>query len=158
MTVLADAGPLEAEILALWLADLVLARRLCWRAPIPLLAIVIAHPRAAARRPRDRAPAIPIGRRRSLAPMRWRPATRTPWPPIFPGAPRSLLAVAPKLRAKGAGRVVALLLTDDCVSPTRAAKVARLSDRAARRLFDRLIDLGAVREISGRPSFRLYGL
>jgi uncharacterized protein DUF1403 len=60
--------------------------------------------------------------------------------------------------AKGAERVVALLLADDCVSPARAAKVARLSDRAARRLFDRLTDLGAVRELSGRPNFRLYGL
>jgi predicted ArsR family transcriptional regulator len=62
------------------------------------------------------------------------------------------------LRAKGAGRVVELLLDDDAVSPARAAKLARLSDRAARRLFDRLIALGAARELSGRPNFRLYGL
>ena len=71
---------------------------------------------------------------------------------------RSSLAAQPKLRAKGAGRVVELLLGDDAVSPARAAKLARLSDRAARRLFDRLIELGAVRELSGRPNFRLYGL
>ena len=69
-----------------------------------------------------------------------------------------LIALAPKLRAKGSGRVVALLLADDCVAPTRAAKVARLTDRASRRLFDRLVDLGTVRELSGRPNFRLYGL
>jgi hypothetical protein len=69
-----------------------------------------------------------------------------------------LLAVAPKLRAKGASRVVALLLADDCVMPARAAKVARLSERASRRLFDRLMAHGAVRELSGRPNFRLYGL
>jgi len=62
------------------------------------------------------------------------------------------------LRAKGAERVVALLLADDCVSPARAAKSSRLSDRSARRLFDRLVELGAVREFSGRPNFRLYGL
>jgi len=62
------------------------------------------------------------------------------------------------LRAKRASRVVELLLAEDCVAPSRAAKIAGLSDRGARRLFDRLVDLGAVREMSGRPSFRLYGL
>ena len=58
-----------------------------------------------------------------------------------------LLALAPKLRAKGAARVIELLLADDAVSPARAEKIAGLSDRAARRLFDRLVELGAVREL-----------
>ena len=44
MTVLAAAAPLEAEILALWLADLTLARRLFLRAPIPLLAVSTGRP------------------------------------------------------------------------------------------------------------------
>ncbi|WP_371134882.1 DUF1403 family protein [Methylocystis sp.] len=61
-------------------------------------------------------------------------------------------------RAKKATRVVDLLLADDCVSASRAAKTAGLSDRAARRLFDRLNELGAVRELTGRANFRLYGL
>ncbi|MBG0803102.1 DUF1403 family protein [Methylocystis sp. H4A] len=51
-----------------------------------------------------------------------------------------------------------MLLDDDCVSPARAAKRAKLSDRSARRLFDRLIELNVVRELTGRDNFRLYGL
>ena len=66
--------------------------------------------------------------------------------------------MAPKLRAKRASKVVDLLLAEDCVSPAEAARQAPMTDRAARRLFDRLVTLGAVRELTGRPAFRLYGL
>jgi predicted ArsR family transcriptional regulator len=62
------------------------------------------------------------------------------------------------LRARGAGRVIDMLLADDAVTPAAAAARAGLSDRAARRLFDRLVALGAVRELSGRDVFRIYGL
>ena len=70
----------------------------------------------------------------------------------------TLIAVAPKLRAKPASKIVDLLLAEDCVSPAEAARQAPMTDRAARRLFDRLLALGAARELTGRPSFRLYGL
>jgi hypothetical protein len=33
-----------------------------------------------------------------------------------------------------------------------------MSDRAARRLCDRLVDLGTLRELTGRDTFRLYGV
>ncbi|WP_170162601.1 DUF1403 family protein [Methylocystis hirsuta] len=69
-----------------------------------------------------------------------------------------LSSVAPKLRAKKAARVVDLLLADDCVSPARAAKTAGLSDRAAPAAVRSARALGAVRELSGRANFRLYGL
>ena len=35
---------------------------------------------------------------------------------------------------------------------------ATMSSRSMRRLFDRLVALGAVRELTGRSAFRLYGL
>jgi hypothetical protein len=155
--VLAAAAPVEAEILALWLADLALAQKLGWERPLPLLATAIAQPalRRDGRRPRPGDPdwdvvvagayALAAADAYALAGELARRAER-------------LLAVEPKLRTKGAARVVALLLGEDCVAPARAAKVARLTDRAARRLFERLIALEAVRELSGRPSFRLYGL
>ncbi len=65
---------------------------------------------------------------------------------------------APNLHAKGVARVIEMLLADDCVAPARTASRAKLSDPVARRLFDRLIELNVVRELSGRSSFRLYGL
>jgi hypothetical protein len=65
-----------------------------------------------------------------------------------------LKAVSPKLRARGAGDAVEMFLTRDAVAPS----VLPLPDRAARRLCDRLVDLGAVRELTGRDTFRLYGV
>jgi Protein of unknown function (DUF1403) len=70
----------------------------------------------------------------------------------------TLIAVAPKLRSKAAAKIVDLLLAEDCVSPAEAARYAPMTDRAARRLFDRLVTSSAARELSGRPTFRLYGL
>ena len=68
----------------------------------------------------------------------------------------TLTDAGPKLRAKGKGRAVQALLDDDAVSA--AAPIPNLSDRARRRLFERLVTLGAARELTGRPTFRLYGL
>ncbi|RWP96665.1 DUF1403 family protein, partial [Mesorhizobium sp.] len=67
-----------------------------------------------------------------------------------------LLAAAPKLRAKGAGDIIFLLLSEDAVSGSLTTK--NLSRFAARRLFERLQQLDAVRELSGRTTFRLFGL
>ena len=65
-----------------------------------------------------------------------------------------LTEVAPKLRAKGAGAAVEMFVTRDAVAPSALP----LPDRAARRLCDRLVDLGAARELTGRDTFRLYGV
>jgi hypothetical protein len=71
-----------------------------------------------------------------------------------------LMAITPKLRAKGAAAAVDLFLTRDALSPSLALTGLEvgMSDRAARRLCDRLVGLGVIRELSGRDTFRLYGL
>ena len=66
-----------------------------------------------------------------------------------------LRAMVPKLRAKGAARAVDLILSHDALAPSA---LDFMSDRAARRLCDRLVALGAVREMTGRDTFRLYGV
>jgi hypothetical protein len=67
-----------------------------------------------------------------------------------------LRAVTPKLRAKGSDGAVALFLNRDAVAPS--ALTSLRSDRAARRFCDRLVEVGAVRELTGRDTFRLYGI
>ena len=157
-SVFPDAPAAEAEILALWVFDLALAIRLRWPRPVPLIATKILDPAlrsdggAAAKA--GRPSLVERRRRRDRARRRLRPRPRRR------SSRRSdtLIAVAPKLRAKPAAKIVDLLLAEDCVSPAEAARHAPMTDRAARRLFDRLVALGAAREFSGRPAFRLYGL
>jgi hypothetical protein len=67
-----------------------------------------------------------------------------------------LREIAPKLRAQGSDDAVALFLSKDALPPI--ALTSLRSDRAARRFCDRLVDLGAVRELTGRDMFRLYGI
>lgn len=76
----------------------------------------------------------------------------------------ALRAAAPKLRAKGSDAAVALFLSEDAVAPsTMLAPMIQgtdipMTDRAARRFCDRLANLGVVCELTGRPTFRLYGI
>lgn len=127
--------------LALWLGDAMLAQALGWDRPVPLLA---AHlPRAAFR----------------LQGAEWRAACCAAWGrgalaavDLHADLSRraAALRAAPLRRpGKDAAATIAALLTEDAVAA---------HDRAARRLFDRLTALGLVRELTGRTSFRLYGL
>lgn len=76
----------------------------------------------------------------------------------------ALRTVAPKLRSKGSAAAVDLFLTEDAVAPSsmlspriRGTSIP-MTDRAARRFCDRLVELGVARELTGRPTFRLYGI
>lgn len=76
----------------------------------------------------------------------------------------ALQAVAPKLRAKGSDAAVDLFLTEDAVAPASmlAPKIRgtsiSMTSRAARRFCDRLVELGVAQELTGRSTFRLYGI
>jgi hypothetical protein len=143
----------DCQPLALWLADAVLAHRLAWPAPVPLLA---AHLTGAGLRHA----ATNVGHDPSWiqdCSRAYARAAAGAWDRYAELGHRAdrLLAAAPKLRSKEADTMVATLLSEDA-QPARGGQAT--SDRSSRRLFERLVSLGAVRELTGRPSFRLYGL
>jgi hypothetical protein len=80
----------------------------------------------------------------------------------------AVTAAAGTLRTRDEGRGLALLLGDDSVAPWRMAGKAVASgspgrggmgsDRAARRFCESLHAHGALRLLTDRPAFRLYGL
>lgn len=147
----------DAVLLGWWLADLAIAARLRWPFAVPLL---VTQARGPAFRNADGRGKIRPGEEKferavcvALA-QAAAEACRLAHT-IAPRAAR-LLAVAPKLRAKGAGEVVQMLLDQDAVSGT--LQTQKLTRWGTRRLFDRLQTFDAVRELSGRSTFRLYGL
>ena len=136
----------RAEVTALILADAAIAQALGWDHLMPLLAAGLK--RADLRKVGDdlrltchRAIVSSVAEAVLLTADLARRAAR-------------LKAVAPKLRAKGARGAVEMFLTRDAVAPSALP----LPNRAARRLCDRLVNLGAVRELTGRDTFRLYGV
>jgi phage-related tail protein len=137
-------------ILASMLADLALARRMGWPIATPLFGA--AAPHISAVRTADADGYAKIVRAALAACARAREIDRR--------AAR-LLALAPKLRSKGAEHAIAVLLADDVAAAAAlvGSGAAGLgSDRAARRLLERLVAQGGLRELTDRPTFRLYGL
>ncbi len=143
-TVLTDAP--RAEVPALILADAGLAQALGWDHVVPLLAAGL-----------KRADLRKRGADLRLACHRAALASSIEAVRLAADLTRRttrLRAVAPKLRAKQAGAAVEIFLSRDAVVPSALP----LPDRAARRLCDRLVNLGALRELTGRDTFRLYGV
>lgn len=140
-------GNPRAETEALILADAVLAVSMRQTHILPLLALAL-KPRDLRLRGEElrlachRAVVLGAGQAVPLAAELVRAAAR-------------LRAVVPKLRARGAARAVDLFLSRDVLAPSA---LDFMSDRAARRLCERLVELGAIRELTGRDTFRLYGV
>ncbi|WP_245263438.1 DUF1403 family protein [Azorhizobium doebereinerae] len=152
----AAAGP-RAEVLAWWCADLALAARFRWPVAFPLLATQIHAPMLRGGPGRRR---IRPGEEGFVSAVYVAAAAGGAEACRIAGEiaarARRLEAATPKLRTKGAGDAIWRLLEDDAVAGSLTTPA--LSRWAARRLFERLHEFEAVRELSGRPTFRLYGL
>jgi hypothetical protein len=143
---------------ALWAFDSALALRLRWPRPLPLIATRILDPSIRSNEGRRPRPGELGWEKIAAGALALAATSALDLAANLSRRAETLLTVAPKLRAKPAAKIVDLLLAQDCVAPAEAARCAPMTDRAARRLFDRLLALGAARELTGRPTFRLYDL
>ena len=146
------------EAVALLCADIILTRALGWHRPLPLFGLYVSRKtlrsvsegedvRVACHIVIARAAQDTLRVAHELA----RRAAR-------------LRDIAPKLRSKGSDEAVQLFLTEDAILPsTMLSRTIRgsstsMTPRSARRFCERLIEFGVVRELTGRATFRLYGV
>lgn len=168
------AGEGHGEVIGLMQADAGLATTLGWERPVPLAAVVIGDPLW--REGKERRPFRVGGegweaRRMAVFGLAaWRAHALAV---DLARRAETLTEAADRLRTRDGGAGVRLILADDCVAPWRMAGNARThdeaggpglgqkglgSDRAARRFCESLHAMGALRLLTDRPTFRLYGL
>jgi len=146
------------EAVALLCADVVLARSLGWHEPLPLLGL---HLKRDALRAAANGEDVRLACHEAVA-----HASQDTVRLAHDLARRAgrLRAIAPKLRSKGSEEAINLFLSEDAVlpssmlSPTIRGTSTTMTPRSARRFCERLIELGVIRELTGRSSFRLYGV
>ena len=146
------------EAIALLCADIILARSLGWHETLPLFGL---HLKRDALRAATNGEGILILCHAAVA-RASEDAVRLAYD-LARRAGR-LRAIAPKLRSKGSDEAINLFLSEDAVlpssmlSPTIRGSSTTMTPRSARRFCERLIELGVIRELTGRSSFRLYGV
>lgn len=146
----------DAEPLAWWAADLAFSLRMQWRYPVPVLSTLVFAAAFRGSDGRRLKPVSPEFERAAYIAVIAASSEALSLATDMASRARRLCDIAPKLRARGADEIVRRLLNEDALAGSVATK--DLSRWAARRLFERLVSLDAVRELSGRDSFKIYGL
>lgn len=149
----------RAERLACFLADVIIAKSLGWDRPYPLTALHLTKSNL-----RDLRNAAVEAETTVQAVMAKGAQSTFRLANQLTARAEALRTVAPKLRSRGSEDAVTLFLSEDAVapfgvlSPHIRGTLTPMTGRAARRLCDRLVELGVVKELTGRPTFRLYGV
>lgn len=142
-----------ATPLVFWMGDLILAKRMRWSTAVPILslrmsAVEMKYPRFS-----------PVGE--DAVQRMYRALANGAVEACRVGASMekrsdALLAALPGVRTKGAEKLARALLIEDAVPGF--SDYDGISRFAVRRFMERLEQSGAVSELSGRATFRLYGL
>ena len=160
VSVLADivqAFPRQ-EAIGLLCADVILARSLGWARPLPLCGLYVDRKTL-----RAASEGEDIGLACHAAVARAAQDVVRVAHDLARRAAR-LRAIEPKLRSKGSSDAVRLFLSEDAIiispmlTPTIRGSSRSMTPRSALRLCERLVELGVVRELTGRKTFRLYGV
>jgi hypothetical protein len=147
----------DVEVLAWWLGDWVLAKRLGWDLPVPFF--LAQRYSGAFRTSAGKGRVAPgeqgFNRAVSMALVHGTEDVLLMANEIGRRADRTIASSA-TIRTKGGDRIIRQLLSEDAVSAS--APGTDLSRWASSRFFERLETMGGVRELSGRSTFRVYGI